>query len=32
LLHDLSFPSGLFPWKVSRINDLELFNKITQYS
>ncbi len=31
-LHNSSFPWGLFPWKVIRINDLDNFNKITQYS
>src|SRR4030043_18679 len=31
-LHDSSFPSGLFPWKVCRINDLNIFSEITQYN
>jgi hypothetical protein len=29
-LHRLTFPWGLFPWKVNRINDLERINEIRQ--
>ena len=29
-LHRSTFPWGLFPWNVNRINDLEVFNNVRQ--